>query len=330
MICRRDDAGPRDRLLGEQLPDPRKARDRRDGRDLSRPKRERRRCRATRRAQARAARASERHPLLADVSRRSTPRRAAPAPQHRAGLRRRKARRLTTMEYVHGETVRAIQVRAAETRTEIPIACVLTIASGGAAGLHHAHDRIGIDGRPLGIVHRDGSPSNLIVSFEGGVKVVDFGVAKAADRGVETLRRDQRQDQLPVPEQASGRSVDRRSDVFSLGIVLWELLTGSDCTSATATSRRWPRSSTSRRRRRLHLAATFHRSSIASCCARSRSDRRIASRPRRRCSTAWTRSPRGPARSSRRRRCRDSCASCSARAPSRGSRSPAMACSPTC
>src|SRR6185436_14056374 len=91
-----------------------------------------------------------------------------------------------TMEYVHGETVRAMLQRAAGLRREIPLSCVLTVAAGSAAGLHHAHDRHGMDGKPLGVVHRDVSPSNLMVSYEGAVKVVDFGVAKAADRITET------------------------------------------------------------------------------------------------------------------------------------------------
>jgi serine/threonine protein kinase len=91
-----------------------------------------------------------------------------------------------TMEYVHGETVRAIMQRARSLRRDLPIASLLTIVAGAASGLHHAHERIGIDGRALQIVHRDVSPSNLMVSYEGSVKVVDFGVAKASDRATET------------------------------------------------------------------------------------------------------------------------------------------------
>jgi serine/threonine-protein kinase len=63
---------------------------------------------------------------------------------------------------------------------------VLAIIAGSAAGLHHAHERKGYDGKPLGIVHRDVSPSNVMVSYEGTVKVVDFGVAKAEHRSAET------------------------------------------------------------------------------------------------------------------------------------------------
>ncbi|HEX8115256.1 MAG TPA: serine/threonine-protein kinase, partial [Kofleriaceae bacterium] len=90
-----------------------------------------------------------------------------------------------TMEYVHGETVRSLLHRAKQRDRKVPLACALTIIAGAAAGLHHAHERNGNDGRPLGIVHRDVSPSNLMISYEGNLKIVDFGVAKAADR-VET------------------------------------------------------------------------------------------------------------------------------------------------
>jgi len=131
-----------------------------------------------------------------------------------------------TMEYVHGETVRALLHRAQGLRRKLPISCVLTIAAGTAAGLHHAHDRLGLDGRALGIVHRDVSPSNLMVSYEGGVKVVDFGVAKAADRAQETKSGTVKgKISYLSPEQCRGKRVDRRSDLFSLGICFWEMLT---------------------------------------------------------------------------------------------------------
>jgi len=133
-----------------------------------------------------------------------------------------------TMEYVHGETVRSLLLRAQGVRRSVPLACVLTIVAGAAAGLHHAHERNSKDGRPLGIVHRDVSPSNLMVSYEGSVKVVDFGVAKAADRGVETRAGTVKgKISYMSPEQCRGEQVDRRSDLFSLGIVMWELLTGT-------------------------------------------------------------------------------------------------------
>jgi serine/threonine protein kinase len=131
-----------------------------------------------------------------------------------------------TMEYVHGETVRALLQRSHALRTPIPISSVLVVIAGAAAGLHHAHERIGLDGKPLGIVHRDVSPSNLIVSYEGGVKLVDFGVAKAAHRSQET-RSGTVKGKISYlsPEQCRGAPIDKRSDLFSLGIVLWEMLT---------------------------------------------------------------------------------------------------------
>src|SRR5262249_17349138 len=109
----------------------------------------------------------------------------------------------------------------------IPISVVLTIVAGAAAGLHHAHERVGTDGVPLGIVHRDVSPSNLMISYEGTVKLVDFGVAKATHKVAETQAGTVKgKISYLSPEQCRGREIDRRSDLFSLGIVMWELLTG--------------------------------------------------------------------------------------------------------
>jgi serine/threonine-protein kinase len=131
-----------------------------------------------------------------------------------------------TMEYVHGETVRNLLQRSHALRQHIPISTVLSVIAGAAAGLQHAHERKGMDGKPLGIVHRDVSPSNLMISFEGTVKVVDFGVAKAAHRSTET-RSGTVKGKITYmsPEQCRGLDTDRRSDLFSLGIVMWEMLT---------------------------------------------------------------------------------------------------------
>ena len=133
-----------------------------------------------------------------------------------------------TMEYVHGETLRGILQQSVALAKPIPLGCVLAIASGVAAGLHHAHTRHGIDGKPLGIVHRDVSPSNIMASFEGTVKLVDFGVAKATHRSAET-RSGAVKGKISYlsPEQCRGNDVDRRSDLFSLGIVLWEAISGT-------------------------------------------------------------------------------------------------------
>jgi serine/threonine protein kinase len=131
-----------------------------------------------------------------------------------------------TMEYVHGETVRNLLARSHGLRQQIPISSVLSIMAGASAGLQHAHERKGFDGRHLGIVHRDVSPSNLMVSYEGTVKVVDFGVAKAAHRSTETQSGTVKgKISYMSPEQCKGAEIDRRSDLFSLGIVMWEVLT---------------------------------------------------------------------------------------------------------
>ena len=131
-----------------------------------------------------------------------------------------------TMEYVHGENVRDVLQRVAALRRQIPIEVTLTVIAGAAAGLHYAHDKRGINRQPLGIVHRDVSPSNLMVTYEGAVKVVDFGIAKAADRMTET-RSGAIKGKVAYmsPEQCTGQAVDRRSDVFALGIVLYEMAT---------------------------------------------------------------------------------------------------------
>lgn len=131
-----------------------------------------------------------------------------------------------TMEYVHGETVRGLLQRARSLRRELPLGVILTVIAGTAAGLHYAHERIGIDGRALGIVHRDVSPSNLMVSYDGSVKVVDFGVAKVENRAHETESGAVKgKISYLSPEQCRGAAVDRRSDLFALGIVLWEMIT---------------------------------------------------------------------------------------------------------
>jgi serine/threonine protein kinase len=131
-----------------------------------------------------------------------------------------------TMEFVHGRDLRSL-VRAVDVAGDtIPLGCTLTIVVALAAGLHYAHERQGHDGRPLGLVHRDVSPSNVIVSYDGVVKLVDFGVAKAAARTVRT-RATALKGKIGYmsPEQCRGLPVDRRSDVFSLGVLLYELTT---------------------------------------------------------------------------------------------------------
>jgi eukaryotic-like serine/threonine-protein kinase len=131
------------------------------------------------------------------------------------------------MEYIQGENLRTIANRCRKTQTLLPLEHVAKIVSHACEGLHYAHTKIDTLGRPMNIVHRDVSPQNILVSFEGAVKLVDFGIAKAAN-----LYQDNRPGVLKgkysymSPEQCLGQLVDYRSDIFSLGIILWEMATG--------------------------------------------------------------------------------------------------------
>jgi len=132
-----------------------------------------------------------------------------------------------TMEYVHGADLRSIAQALAKEQRAMPIALALHVAAGALAALHHAHERVAPDGRPLCIVHRDVSPSNVMVAYEGAIKLVDFGVAKATHNSEETAAgRVKGKTTYMSPEQCRGQAVDRRSDIFSLGVLLYELLTG--------------------------------------------------------------------------------------------------------
>ncbi len=130
------------------------------------------------------------------------------------------------MEYVHGEDVRKLLTQVSSRGERVPLEHVITIVTAAAAGLHHAHEQCGPSRAPLGIVHRDVSPANILVGYDGGVKVADFGVAKATHRSFET-ESGARKGKVAYmsPEQCVGQPVDRRSDVFALGIVLYETLT---------------------------------------------------------------------------------------------------------
>ncbi len=131
------------------------------------------------------------------------------------------------MEYVAGEDVRRIEKRAAAVGKGIPIGVILKIIADAAAGLDFAHKARDAKGVPLGLVHRDVSPQNVLIGFDGSVKLIDFGVAKAAGRAQHTATGILK-GKFPYmsPEQAQGEELDCRSDVFALGIVLWEQLTG--------------------------------------------------------------------------------------------------------
>jgi serine/threonine protein kinase len=129
------------------------------------------------------------------------------------------------MEYVHGKNLREVLAHAPQ---GLPMGMALSVLTGVAAGLHHAHEAVGSDGRPLGLVHRDVSPSNVMIAFSGAVKLTDFGIAKASARTSKTLAgRIKGKVGYMSPEQCRGEEVDRRSDIFSLGIVVYETTTGA-------------------------------------------------------------------------------------------------------
>lgn len=131
-----------------------------------------------------------------------------------------------TMEYVHGANMREVLVRCSQRGRRLPLAAAVGVGVGAASGLDHAHSRKDAEGRPLGIVHRDVSPSNLMLSFEGVVKLVDFGVAKAMSHSSVTQSGTVKgKVSYLSPEQCRGRAVDHRSDLFALGIVLYEMTT---------------------------------------------------------------------------------------------------------
>lgn len=127
------------------------------------------------------------------------------------------------MEYIHGQNLREILREAARRKMRIPWEYSASIIARAAAGLHAAHELTGSDGKPLHVVHRDVSPQNILLSYAGHVKVVDFGIAFAAEKLGHTAAGTLKGKAAYMsPEQANGERLDRRSDIFSLGIVLYE------------------------------------------------------------------------------------------------------------
>ena len=131
------------------------------------------------------------------------------------------------MEYVFGRDMARIIPKAEKMGIAFPTVYALKIAAEVCEGLHYAHQRTDAWGNPLHIVHRDVTPENVFVSFDGTVKILDFGIAKARGQSGETsVGEIKGKLSYLSPEQALGKSLDCRSDIFSLGVVLYEWLTG--------------------------------------------------------------------------------------------------------
>jgi len=137
------------------------------------------------------------------------------------------------MDYVEGFDLNELLKRCSKQKVPLPLEFALLIVGEALKGLGYAHRRLDDDGKPLGIVHRDMSPSNILVSFEGEVKLCDFGIARATEL-VESAEAGEIESDASIkgkagymsPEHARGEKIDARADIFAIGIVLWELLAG--------------------------------------------------------------------------------------------------------
>ena len=132
------------------------------------------------------------------------------------------------MEYLHGQPLSTVYRRAGELKRTLPLPLVAWIGARAAEGLHHAHELTDSNGDKLGLVHRDVSPQNIFVTYDGHVKVVDFGIARAEGRIAKTaLGQIKGKFSYMSPEQALGHPFDHRADIFALGATLFEVATGT-------------------------------------------------------------------------------------------------------
>ncbi len=134
-------------------------------------------------------------------------------------------RHYIAMEYIGGRDLTQVLRRCQETQQRIPVPHAVYIAARIAEGLHFAHTLVGPDGRPLNIVNRDVSPSNVRLSYDGDVKLLDFGIAQALMKFTSEIGILKGKFSYMSPEQIRGMPLDARTDVFSAGIILHEMLT---------------------------------------------------------------------------------------------------------
>src|ERR1051325_9511032 len=131
------------------------------------------------------------------------------------------------MEYLEGQSFERIR-RARSSAKRFPLAMQLQMLSNVLSGLHYAHALADYDDSPISIVHRDVTPSNVLITYDGQVKLIDFGIAKVLDWVTHTrvgvLKGKAR---YMAPEQSEGLAIDRRADIYSVGVMLWEMLSGN-------------------------------------------------------------------------------------------------------
>ncbi|MDF2696094.1 MAG: Serine/threonine protein kinase PrkC, regulator of stationary phase [Labilithrix sp.] len=146
-------------------------------------------------------------------------------------------RDVIVMEYLEGQTLSEILAHGKKANRPLPLGLHVRIVIEALQGLHYAHEATDYSGEPLRLVHRDVSPQNVFVTFDGQVKVLDFGIAKAATSShvtqAGTIKGKVRY--MP-PEQFAGGDIDRRADVFAIGVVLWEAATGQKLWKGTSDS----------------------------------------------------------------------------------------------
>ena len=132
------------------------------------------------------------------------------------------------MELVDGESLRKLYRDIRGVGAPFPLAVALRVAADLCSGLHAVHELRAPDGLPLEVVHRDVSPQNILITIRGTLKLIDFGVAKARQRRTEATTAGTLKGKIEymAPEQATGKKVDRRADVYAVGAVLYELLSG--------------------------------------------------------------------------------------------------------
>src|SRR5262245_34862056 len=129
------------------------------------------------------------------------------------------------MEYLEGQSLRAVEKRLAP---GFPLSQQLRVLSELGKGLHHAHELCDYDGRPLSVVHRDVSPHNVVLTYDGQVKLLDFGIAKAhSAMHLTKVGVIKGKAEYIAPEQVRGEAIDRRADVFSLGAMMYEAISGT-------------------------------------------------------------------------------------------------------